>query len=232
MAQLKIAFDVDDTLILPAVATGFDRDVPNYETIAIYKWFQHQGNYMIIWSGGGKDYAETWAEKLGLTANEILAKDTRMKDKIDIAFDDSDIELAKVNIKVKRLNNSVIRYPEKIVRKEKKAVKKKVNSITIETSIGKEINTLIDLFQHINPSYALFFKQKSQRAALERLIALPQLGYSQIEKAIITLQVTNSMPYAPVITTPIQLENKLASLIAFVKKEKVKGLVAKGKQIL
>lgn len=119
MKKLKIAFDVDDTLIIPAVATGFDRDVPNYETIAMYHWFQAQGNYMIIWSGGGKDYAKMWAEKLGLEADEYLAKDTRMKDKIDIAFDDSDIELGKVNVKVKRLNNKIIRYPEKLIRKDK-----------------------------------------------------------------------------------------------------------------
>ena len=64
---------------------------------------------MIIWSGGGKDYAEMWARRLGLEADEIMAKDTRLKDKIDIAFDDSDIDLAKVNIKVKCINNSVSR---------------------------------------------------------------------------------------------------------------------------
>lgn len=50
---LKIAFDVDDTLIIPSVATGFDMDTPNYETIAIFRWFQAQGNHMIIWSGSG-----------------------------------------------------------------------------------------------------------------------------------------------------------------------------------
>ena len=106
---MKIAFDVDDTLIIPCCATGLDQDVPNYDTIAIYCWFQAQGNYMIIWSGGGADYAKMWANRLGLTADEIIAKDTRLKDQIDIAFDDSDINLAKVNVKVKRLNNSVSR---------------------------------------------------------------------------------------------------------------------------
>jgi len=32
---MKIAFDIDDTLIIPSVATGLDIDTPNYETIAI-----------------------------------------------------------------------------------------------------------------------------------------------------------------------------------------------------
>ena len=112
--KLVIAWDTDDTLIIPSCATGFDTDVPNYETIAIYRWFQLQGNHIIIWSGGGADYAKQWAQKFGLQADEYLTKDAKHKDRIDIAFDDSDTELAKVNVKVKRLNNSVIRYPEKV----------------------------------------------------------------------------------------------------------------------
>jgi hypothetical protein len=45
--KLKIAFDVDDTLIIPSVVTG-NRDVPNYETIEIFNWFSAQGNDMIV----------------------------------------------------------------------------------------------------------------------------------------------------------------------------------------
>lgn len=104
---MKIAFDVDDTLIIPSVATGFDRDTPNYDTISLYKWFQAQGHYMIIWSGSGVDWAKTWSEKLGLQADEFPLKQKR--EDVDIAFDDCDVELAKVNVKVKRISNSVSR---------------------------------------------------------------------------------------------------------------------------
>ena len=104
---MKIAFDVDDTLIVPSVATGLDRDTPNYDTIAIYKWFQSQGHHMIIWSGSGVDWARTWADKLGLNPDEIRIK--QKSNDVDIAFDDCDVELAKVNIKVKRLNNGISR---------------------------------------------------------------------------------------------------------------------------
>ena len=105
---MRIAFDIDDTLIIPCVATGLPVDTPNYETIAIYRWFQCQGNTMIIWSGSGIDYARMWAEKLGLKPDAIL---TKQKDKscVDIAFDDCDVDLATINIKVKRLNNSISR---------------------------------------------------------------------------------------------------------------------------
>ena len=103
---MKIAFDVDDTLIVPWVATGFDRDTPNYDTIALFNWFQVQGHEMFIWSGSGLDWAKTWAEKLGLNAT-IIVKEKRVD--MDIAFDDCDVDLAKVNVKVKRLNNGVSR---------------------------------------------------------------------------------------------------------------------------
>lgn len=46
---MKIAFDIDDTLIIPSVVTG-NRDVPNFDTIAIYRWFQAQGHEMFLWS--------------------------------------------------------------------------------------------------------------------------------------------------------------------------------------
>jgi len=104
MKQLKIAFDVDDTLIIPSVA-GYAKDIPNYDTIGVFKWFQAQGHEMIIWSGSGVDWASKWAEKLGLKAT-ILRKGEIT---VDLAFDDCDVVLGAVNIKVKRVNNNVDR---------------------------------------------------------------------------------------------------------------------------
>ena len=105
--KLAISFDIDDTLIVPSIATGLDIDTPNYETIAVYKYFQNQGCYMILWSGSGTDWAKRWGEKLGLQPDEIRIKEKN--DDIDIAFDDCEVDLAKVNIRVKRLNNSISR---------------------------------------------------------------------------------------------------------------------------
>lgn len=102
----KIAWDIDDTIIVPSVVTG-DRDVPNYDTIAILKWFQAQGHEIILWSGSGIDWAETWGSKLGLQPFTVQPK--QADPTIDIAFDDCDVTLAKVNVKVKRLNNEISR---------------------------------------------------------------------------------------------------------------------------
>jgi hypothetical protein len=106
-----VAFDVDDTILSPPEATGLDRDTPNYDVIAIYRWFQAQGNEMWIWSGGGKDYAQTWADKLGLKPDKVFGKTDRsdFKEIVDLTFDDCDVDLAKVNVKVKRTNNHVTR---------------------------------------------------------------------------------------------------------------------------
>ena len=104
---MRIAFDIDDTLIIPAVATNMPSDTPNYDVIAILKWFQKQGHTIIIWSGGGIDYAKTWGEKLGLQPFVTIPKDK--KGGVDIAFDDCMVDLATVNIKVNRYNNSISR---------------------------------------------------------------------------------------------------------------------------
>ena len=104
---MRIAFDIDDTILIPSVATESGRDTPNYETIAIYKWFQSQGHTMILWSGSGVDWAETWGEKLGLNPDAVIVKNK--SGGVDIAFDDCDVDLATVNVKVKRLNNNISR---------------------------------------------------------------------------------------------------------------------------
>lgn len=110
-----VAFDVDDTLIVPSVATGFGNDVPNYEVVAIALWHLAQGHTVVIWSGSGRDWAQRWSEKLGLQHENIRiwTKEKVLTDGdvplVDIAYDDCDVDLAKVNIKVKRINNSVSR---------------------------------------------------------------------------------------------------------------------------
>jgi hypothetical protein len=55
---------------------------------------------MIVWSGGGIDYATHWRDKLGLKA-EVLEKGSFVP---DLAFDDmaheSEFNLGKVNVPV------------------------------------------------------------------------------------------------------------------------------------
>lgn len=110
-----VAFDVDDTLIVPSVAAGFGNDVPNYEMVHFALWHIAMGHTVVIWSGSGKDWATRWAEKLGLVGENVRiwtkekVLDSNDQPLVDIAYDDMEVDLAKVNIRVKRINNSVSR---------------------------------------------------------------------------------------------------------------------------
>ena len=89
---------------------------------------------------------------------------------------------------------------------------------SVNESSGKRINAIIDLFKNVNPSYAKFFKNKTQRAALERMSTL--IGFQKIEETIAILPITNKKQYAPIITTPLAFEDKYANLMAFLEKDK------------
>lgn len=97
--KLTIAFDVDGTLI---GQTFSDEDTPKYEVIDLLLWFQRQGHTIIVWSGGGVDYARRWAQKLGF-GDVIIAeksRDSAVLYDVDITVDDENCTLATINIKV------------------------------------------------------------------------------------------------------------------------------------
>jgi len=93
-----ICFDVDGTLI-------GEKDQPNWGIINMLKTLFDCGHTIIVWSGGGKDYAEIWVKRLFL---DNYVSECRMKpriaedllDEIDVSFDDEDVTLAKCNIKI------------------------------------------------------------------------------------------------------------------------------------
>lgn len=79
------------------------------------------------------------------------------------------------------------------------------------------INPLIELFKDVNPSYARLYANKTQRAALERL--LKQHGIQKLEAIIKFLPKSNAIKHAPTITTPLELETNLGKLIAWGQKQ-------------
>ena len=100
---MKVAFDVDGTLI-----TFSDR--PRWHVIELLKGFHAIGQTVVVWSGGGHDYARHWVQRLYLEdfVDEIRCKPMRgdgsdleqLKKEIDICFDDERVDLAKVSVKV------------------------------------------------------------------------------------------------------------------------------------
>lgn len=72
MQKVIIAFDVDGTLIKNA---GIDRQhgIPSSDDVPIVYWINTlqvlstcKNVKIVVWSGGGKEYAETWGRRLGL----------------------------------------------------------------------------------------------------------------------------------------------------------------------
>lgn len=82
---------------------------------------------------------------------------------------------------------------------------------------GRLVNKFINKFKDINPTYEQLFKRKDQRDSMGRLIK--KLGEEKLEKTLNLLPIVNITPFAPNITTPKQLEDKLGNLLAWFKKE-------------
>lgn len=86
-----IAFDVDGTLI-------DENDRPIYQNIDLLLWYVDRGYLVIVWSGGGIDWANLIVRKLGL--EDIVQVEHKGSMYVDIAYDDEAVEFGEVNIEV------------------------------------------------------------------------------------------------------------------------------------
>ena len=101
----KIVFDVDDTLAKIIKQEDSYTQVPDYNLMQVVRWFINNGDEVYIWSAGGIDYAATWARKLGIYDQVKVIPKVELKEThphMDIAFDDSESNLAKTTIRVRR----------------------------------------------------------------------------------------------------------------------------------
>ena len=112
MKEVYIAFDVDGTLIKNAHADRYKKrrtldgaypyDQGNMDIIDILVLLSRQKNVkIIVWSGGGKQYADNWVDRLQI--REWVWKTGHKLDsslpKPQVAFDDvKNFNLAEVNI--------------------------------------------------------------------------------------------------------------------------------------
>lgn len=85
---------------------------------------------------------------------------------------------------------------------------------------GGYIPELIDKFQAVDPNWRRLFGRVNQRSAIERMVK--QHGREIIEKIIMFLPQNNADPYAPKITTPIQLEESMGRMRAHWEQKKNK----------
>ena len=95
--MFTVAFDVDDCLIRQ---DSHGTDGPNYSVINLLMQFHALGARIVVWSGGGIDYAERWVDKLSLaTYVDVIEKGSRM---VDLAVDDEQVNMGWANFQVPR----------------------------------------------------------------------------------------------------------------------------------
>ena len=122
-------------------------------------------------------------------------------------------------VDIKKTSNDTTDGQQKDTDKNDKEVLKNDKEVTIVSGeAAEDLNPLIAKFKEVNPSYEKLFRNTTQRASLSRLVK--KWGVDKIGKAIDILPQTNAQRYAPTITTPLQLEDKLGSLVSFLNREK------------
>lgn len=112
-----------------------------------------------------------------------------------------------------------------ITRTEVKLSKVKLSKDTnVATDVAEtkdDINSLISLFEKVNPNYERLYANRTERSALERMVS--KHSYPKMVWAVESLPDITKMPYAPRITTPLELEKKMGQLIQFMQQERSKG---------
>lgn len=99
--------------------------------------------------------------------------------------------------------------------KERKTKKETITKETSKTVVlqGAEWNKLIDAFEPLNPFFEDFYRNKTERNALESLVTL--FGYDKVLNTIVSLPEVVAKPYAPKITKPTELKRDLGKLLIF-----------------
>lgn len=77
-----------------------------------------------------------------------------------------------------------------------------------------DLNKYLEYFYKINPLFN--FSNKTQRSAMQRI--LNKLGEEKTKGTLEYVLTIQGKKFAPIITTPLQLEYKLGELIAYFKK--------------
>lgn len=94
-----------------------------------------------------------------------------------------------------------------------------------DSSISSEAERMIELFRPVAYHRTDDLKKdKRQVKAIEKLLG--HYGADMVEHAVHLVQVTNGKKYAPVISSPVELERKWASLVAYMQRQK--GLQEEG----
>jgi DNA-binding Lrp family transcriptional regulator len=161
----------------------------------------------------GKNFLSS-EEKISSDSEEKISSDKRVIHSRDIHK-----ENIYYNNQIVTNNRTVLHSSDK-ENIDNNTKKNNILSVATQSVAGKEINELISLFKEVNPTYERLFSNKTQRQAVERLVK--KFGKEEVANLVKMLPKIIGNPYAPRITTPLQLEHKLADLLVYLKQEQNK----------
>ena len=119
----------------------------------------------------------------------------------------------------KRVSESSIKGVRQTLQVDKE-IDKEIDNLATQ-SVAVSLNEIITLFEKVNPSFERMYSNTTQRQCLERLVK--KYGEDKVRGMIKFLPSLIGKQYAPTITTPYQLEQKLGQLVDYVEKEKGKS---------
>lgn len=90
------------------------------------------------------------------------------------------------------------------------------NNSKLPAKAGNDINILFSVFKEFNPT--INYGNKTQRNALQSVI--DEIGLDETKRAVHAAREIYGKKYAPVITTPLQLKNKLSQLASYIQRNK------------
>lgn len=122
----------------------------------------------------------------------------------------------------KRNDNANDNGREDKIREDKIREDKNIQSSNTSVAVKEELNPLLECFKGVNPSYERLYPNRTQRAALARLVK--KWGAEKVRGMIESLPGIVGRPYAPKITTPVELERDLGKIKQFLEQESKKGV--------
>lgn len=149
--------------------------------------------------------SETWFEKV-----VKLSEETSLRMVKKVHLDSEESSHNKNKYKKKKINHNLATG----VAEEKQ-----------EVGEGAVVNLVMGHFEAVNPMHERLFANKSQRAALERIIK--KFGADKTIGIIQSLPASNGDRWAPKITTPVELEHRLGKLVTY---WKTRGQESKSKE--
>lgn len=164
-------------------------------------------------------------ERVSEAKSRLLARKivTENRNKISLQKDwEQWVELRKsVSVVTEKRNDC---YGKAYTQKKKETITKETSEqgSQVDNFMENLIPEIIKLFEVVDPKNKTYYGNKTQRGACQFL--LDEYGFEELKKRIEVLPRTNTLPFFPSITTPVQLRDKWVTLNNQIQRHKTESV--------